>query len=731
MIILPYAHEKQTVQRLPYITFGLIALNVLIFLFTHYGGHSLDDLYEKMNRLHEYASAHPYLEVPAEGKEYFEGWQLQELETLREATNLRDFDPEQLRQEQETLNSLVREVKQVKGENPYNKYGYIPADPSFIGMFTCMFIHGGWFHLLGNMFFLYLAGCSIEDLWGRPLYTGFYLLSGIAATVIHALKFPADTQPIVGASGAIAGLMGAFLVRLYDTKISFFYMIWFWIRGTFKAPAYIMLPLWLAEQVFYAMLDDSGDQGVAFYAHIGGFIFGAAFAFAIKKFEIEEKYIAPKIEKKVGLTQHPDFLRAMNLTEQENYPDALILLHRVVRDDPNHLEAYLEMRRIAEINKDIAGYNRFSVSIFDILLRTHDWDLLLDLYKQFQGSPLRQTLPAKSMLGLGIYFEETLDYHSAAQHYEELTTTYPRDPLAMKAHSKLARLYFEKINDRNKAIENFWRSYHHPHAETQWRAALKLDITKYQIPEMPLASVPSSVPVPPPLPVAGTVSHFGELPTSLSAGQDQLKYDDSTQAIIQPAIHVKQEGHAENIATGLSAIPPAPAPVRPATRLSSADRTLLPDASFDGEATSNWHLVLCRLDKLALKGLHIRNAGQKTGLLPWKKIKMIAVGRVRLSDPSGATAQRTFLVVDLISRNSESNGTSIIYRFLSDEIAFEKMFPGVEQTFEEAFQNFMGIVVKNSSARCIPNQDSCLGPGFATYPDISRYESRLKEKLSI
>ena len=183
----------------------------VIFLFTHYGGHSVDDLYEKLNCLHEYASAHPYLEIPPEGKKYFEDWQLQQLETLREATNLRDFDAEQLRQEQETLNSLVREVKGVEGANPYEKYGYIPAEPSFIALFTCMFIHGGWFHLLGNMFFLYLAGCSIEDLWGRPLYTGFYLLSGIAATIIHALKFPGDTQPLVGASGAIAGLMGAFL----------------------------------------------------------------------------------------------------------------------------------------------------------------------------------------------------------------------------------------------------------------------------------------------------------------------------------------------------------------------------------------------------------------------------------------------------------------------------------------------------------------------------------------
>ncbi|MCI0414978.1 rhomboid family intramembrane serine protease [bacterium] len=701
-ILLPFAHEKQTVQRLPYVTFALIALNVVFFLFTHYGGSSLDDLYEKLDALQQYVASHPYLEIPPEGRKYFEDWQLQQLDALREATNKQDLDPEQVKEDQETLNSLIRDVKRVEKSNPYERYGYIPAEPSFIGLFTCMFIHGGWLHLIGNMFFLYLAGCNIEDLWGRPLYTAFYLLSGIAATMAHALKYPADTSPLVGASGAIAGLMGAFLVRLYDTKISFFYAIWFWVRGTFKAPAYVMLPLWLAQQFFYAMLDEDGSYGVAFWAHIGGFVFGALFAFGMKKFQIEERFIAPKIEKKVGLAQHPDFLRAMNLSEEGNYPDALILLHRVVRDDPNHLEAYLEMRRIAEINKDASSYMKFSVAIFDILLRTRDWDLLLDLYHQYQNSPLRQPLPAKSLLGLGTFFEETLDFRSASQHYEEVTANYPQDPISLRAYSKLARLYFEKMIDRDKAIENFWRSYHHPHADSQWRAALQMDIKRYQIPEMPASAFPvkaaAVIPVPPPLPFKVAAETVPE-----SAPEAVLPVDDSTQAIV---------------------VPPPVIPPRPAARLGSADRVLLPDGGFDGAISNGWHIVQCRLDRLALKGLDIRNEQQTTGLLPWKKIRTVSVGRVRVSDPSIPGPQQAFLVVDLIVN-------STIYRLKSDDISFDKLFPGVDQSFEEAFQNFMGIVIKNSAARCIPNHDSCLGPNFATYPDLARYESRLKEKLTL
>ena len=709
MIILPYAHERQTVQRLPYITFGLIVLNFLIFFFTNFGGSSVDDYYEELNRLHEYTSSHPYLELPPGARQYFEDYQLQQLDALREATNLRDIDPRQLQIEQDALNAIVKKVQSVENSSPYDKWGYTPAKPKFTALFTSMFIHGGWLHLLGNMFFLYLAGCSIEDLWGRPLYTGFYVLSGVVATLMHAAKFSSDAEPLVGASGAIAGLMGAFLVRLYDTKISFFYMIWFWIRGTFKAPAYIMLPLWLADQVFYAMLDD-GSYGVAFYAHIGGFLFGAAFAFGMKKFQIEERYIAPKIEKKVGLSQNPDFLRAMNLSETGNYPDALILLHRVVRQDPNHLEAYMEMKRIAEINKDAAAYNKFTASIFDILLRTRDWDLLLDLYREYQGSPLRQPLPAKSLLGLGTYFEETLDYRQAAERYEELTTEYPQDPLSMRSYSKLARLYFDKLNDREKAISYFWNSYHHPHADPQWRSALQSDVRKFQIPERTPDSLPRPATV-----VAAAAPAFS---AAVSTYQEVDVSDGSRAQPVHPEIDATQTmiPEAQNV------------PLTPSLVPISSERVNLPDPVYDGTGNSRWEIVPSRLEKLVLKGLHVRNQQQVTGLLPWKKIQTISVGKIRMSDPSAPANNRVFMLMDFVV---QGHGRVIVYRLVSDEIAFEKLFPGVEQTFEEAFQNFMGIVVKNSAARCIPNQESCLGPNFATYPDVSRYQSRLQEKLAL
>ena len=145
-----------------------------------------------------------------------------------------------------------------------------------------------------------------------------------------------------------------------------------------------------------------------------------------KNFRLKKSILLQKLKRKVGLAQHPDFLRAMNLTEQENYPDALILLHRVVRDDPNHLEAYMEMRRIAEINKDAAAYNRLSVSIFDILLAYPRLGFAPGSYtSNFRVRRFGRHYRAKSLLGLGTYFEETLDFRRPLNIMKNLSPIIP------------------------------------------------------------------------------------------------------------------------------------------------------------------------------------------------------------------------------------------------------------------------------------------------------------------
>lgn len=138
---------------------------------------------------------------------------------------------------------------------------------------TSMFLHGGWFHLIGNMWFLWVFGNNVEDSMGHRRFIGFYLLCGLAAAAVQVAIHPASAIPMVGASGAISGIMGAyvFLYPRVRVRILVFLGIIFLRAGV---PAWVMLGYWFLLQLAGAALMPAGEGGVAFWAHAGGFIAG-------------------------------------------------------------------------------------------------------------------------------------------------------------------------------------------------------------------------------------------------------------------------------------------------------------------------------------------------------------------------------------------------------------------------------------------------------------------------
>ncbi len=143
-------------------------------------------------------------------------------------------------------------------------------------VFTSMFLHGGWFHLLGNMWFLWIFGNNVEDSMGRGRFVAFYLLCGGLAAAGHIAMQPGSEIPMVGASGAISGVMGAYLVLYPRVRVHMLLFIVIFVT-TFTVPAYVMLFYWLFLQVLGgATAIGAEGGGVAFAAHLGGFVAGAA-----------------------------------------------------------------------------------------------------------------------------------------------------------------------------------------------------------------------------------------------------------------------------------------------------------------------------------------------------------------------------------------------------------------------------------------------------------------------
>ena len=180
-------------------------------------------------------------------------------------------------------------------------YGSIPAEitsgQDYYTLITSMFLHGGWMHLIGNMLFLWVFGDNIEATIGSVKFFIFYIFGGLAASGAHIFFNWDSNIPCVGASGAIAAVLGAYLVMFPKSKIKILVVILF---RNFEVPAIAFLGLWFGQQLLSGVgeIGNTADtSGVAWWAHIGGFVFGVAFGFLFKgmiRKDVKNKIPSPK-----------------------------------------------------------------------------------------------------------------------------------------------------------------------------------------------------------------------------------------------------------------------------------------------------------------------------------------------------------------------------------------------------------------------------------------------------
>ena len=237
----PYHDENET-ERTPYVTMALIAMSVAAWLFVQGGGESTA--------------------------------------LARSVCNL-GLIPGEL-----TM-SVPPGTRFPMGENLVCLTDPGPGAPNLI---TSMFLHGSWMHLLGNMWFLWLFGNNIEDSMTRPRFVAFYLLTGLAAALAQVLADPASEVPMVGASGAISGVMGAYLVLFPRVRVFTMVPLGFFLHSM-ALPAWVMLIYWAFLQFAGGITSVVGEQtgGVAFWAHLGGFVAGVAL---VKLFERRDRVMA-------------------------------------------------------------------------------------------------------------------------------------------------------------------------------------------------------------------------------------------------------------------------------------------------------------------------------------------------------------------------------------------------------------------------------------------------------
>lgn len=173
------------------------------------------------------------------------------------------------------LNTLLLPAAYIESKATFATYGFVPAHPSALTLLTSMFLHGGFLHLGGNMFFLWMFGTRVEHRFGRWLFLGVYLASGFAGAALHYISKPSSLVPAVGASGAISGIVGAYFVFFPKSRFDLDVYLFRWRVGTYQTRTHGAVGAWIGEQFLLGLLSQFAPIfSVAFWAHVGGFTLG-------------------------------------------------------------------------------------------------------------------------------------------------------------------------------------------------------------------------------------------------------------------------------------------------------------------------------------------------------------------------------------------------------------------------------------------------------------------------
>ena len=377
MLIVPVSRRPDW-QNPPLITLALILINCLIF----FGWQSHDgDKIEKAYRYYAESSL-PGIELPRYIKHLEQTGREKQATAATRALNdqkwfavLRRMETDDVFMKRLRPGSIVTptdegyagwrrqrdEFDRMQQSTSVERFGFRPAAPTLSALFGHMFLHGSFDHLLGNMAILFIVGIAVEEALGKRRYLAFYLLTGLGAGVFDLVFNASRMVPGIGASGAVSGVMAMFVALYGLRKIRFFYWAFVYF-DFFRAPAIIVLPLWIANEL-YQYLFNHGSM-VNYMAHLGGFITGALLIAGQRRFS-KTKVVAREQEAPVDplpgeLARIDSLLGALRIDE------ALKALRQLAASHPRDLPVALRYYKVARNTPASEDYHRAAASIFGL-----------------------------------------------------------------------------------------------------------------------------------------------------------------------------------------------------------------------------------------------------------------------------------------------------------------------------------------------------------------------------
>lgn len=488
-MLIPLRHENMEGRRWPVISIAIIAINILAFLGTHW---QIEAQSPKRSEVRAHilllAAMHPELSMNPEAQDFVTRFQKDSPAVWKRITSQsRDVvdvwdakirlieDPAEL---QRQMDSLEQQFAELEHNSILERYAFIPAHPQPISYITANFLHGGWMHIIGNMWFLWLAGAILEDTWGRVIYPVFYFISGAMALLFYAWASPGSIVPTLGASGAVAALMGAFLVRYPKTKIEMLWLFGFGFRSyRFHARAYWLLPLWLGMEIFSGAIFGS-SSGVAHWAHVGGFVFGAVAAVGLSYSGLE--HVANQaIEAKVTWTADPAIVQATEKMDAGMLDEAIAILQAHTASPSASIDAWTLLAQLYWRKNNIPKYHEAIVKLCQMHLKAQNVDAAWQAFGEYLNSG-GERMPASTWLELCRAAEGQQNFERAVEEYVRLAHAYPTERQSLLALMAAGRLSQTRLNRPEEALRLYEAAAKSPVPHVDWEMNIQGGILEAQ-----------------------------------------------------------------------------------------------------------------------------------------------------------------------------------------------------------------------------------------------------------
>ena len=467
MFLIPIT-GKTSRRNLPFITISLIVINVIIFFAFQIN----DNKYIMSAEKYYYESGLAKIElsfylaykktggkIPVDGRQYenlVEKMKINRRAQLREQMTKDSIFMDLLRANRIIQHDnpsfgqwmdLKMQYEQKLDRSLTFRFGLRPALAKAYTFFTYMFLHGSFGHLLGNMIFLWLVGCMLEMGCGRLYYVILYFITGIAASLVFWFIYQKSSIPLIGASGAIAGLMGAFALLYGKKRVKIFFSLGFYF-GYRQIPAILLLPLWVGNE-FYQLFF-GGASHVAYVGHIGGLVSGAILGLVNLKMigAYDANALAPEPEDDIS----PMIETALDHFSRLEMEEGCRLLEEVLKKDPSHEAALTHLFNALKLTPENDRFHHISRRLLNRLTQDATaYEDVLRIHGEYKSAAGQQKLSSDIYIRLSNAYSAKGFPEESERMLAAVLKRNPKIPGISGALLKLAQSYHRKgQQDRHK-----------------------------------------------------------------------------------------------------------------------------------------------------------------------------------------------------------------------------------------------------------------------------------------